>query len=925
MINGIKIINLEGSDILKNNLEDRLIKKEYKGVFTNSLLQDKLTILGLKISKKETTRDIITVQFNYGYTPLLNNLNTQDIKSIEEKNKKLKIEIESLDKEKKLIARRVDKKDIIDQINKLKQSLKNNKVEIGSKQIEDELSVANAKVNVDQIREILYKDGFKLEFKGKNPDKKDIIEYVLWYRTPSKSRVGDAVFLNKNLIDIKKWQRMGLELPEGEAKVVEMAAYEALTSSNIVDKITIDPYKNILVIDDVKSFFETNCSIVRTYDNGECYVSHELYKVSNILFDGQALLDNSMFADDSSFKLLRQHFFKACAFRTYIKKFMMDSFGDNYETATVKDRYDNDIKVSEVLLITTENAMKWEKFQDIGASYDLWKQKVFEDNNVFGVAKVDHVSKYNDLFEDGKCYQRMSYQHINTLSLGQREEIEETRELLQDTIKFIDRLKSDNEYFLQYLERNANEVNANQMVIDLYKNINNFDKSAFFRSFKNEAINKYVKTVRGGKVLCSGDNLTIVGSPYIMLLHAIGKVSVVDGILDENYQDETLPISDDYISVYAPLFEAGEYLASFRNPHNSPNNIGYNRNYKHPLMEKYFKFNNNIMAVNMIRTEEQDLKNGEDQDSDFCYVTNTRIAVLSGQRVFRNKEFPCIVNDIKKDERPWENNIKSLIDIDNALAKSKYDIGLSSNLAQLAMSWYWLDKTNDLADNVCIMSVLAQVAIDNSKRQYAVKVRDEIKRISNLKCMDKKVEVNKQNKNGGLITKTLKAKPLFWSQVNDTASEDSFIECPCPMNFLQKVIDTDVECGSKSKDTIPTVKFINIINDKADERQTKRIIAKIKGYDDKVKEHYSLISEGFVKADSEKWEKEEQILQKDVVDYISGLKIKPKTMQMLISSALSKNGMNNKYKRKLLNSLYQSQREKFMNCFKSYKNLRNLA
>ena len=190
-------------------------------------------------------------------------------------------------------------------------------------------------------------------------------------------------------------------------------------------------------------------------------------------------------------------------------------------------------------MITTENAMKWEKFQDIGASYDLWKQKVYEDGNVFGVAKVDHISKYNNLFEDGKCYQRMSYQHVNTLYLEPGKEVEEMRELLQDTLRFIDRLKSDNEYFLQYLQRNANEVNANQMAIDLYRNINNFDKSAFFRSLKNEAINKYVKTVRNGKVLCKGDNLTIVGSPYIMLLHAIGKIPVKDGVIDEGYQDET--------------------------------------------------------------------------------------------------------------------------------------------------------------------------------------------------------------------------------------------------------------------------------------------------------------------------------------------------------------------------------------------------
>ena len=514
----------------------------------------------------------------------------------------------------------------------------------------------------------------------------------------------------------------------------------------------------------------------------------------------------------------------------------------------------------------------------------------------------------------------MSYQHINTLSLKPWKEIEETRELLHDTVRFIDKLKSDNEYFLQYLGRNANEINANHMVIDLYKNNPNFSKSAFFRSFKNEAINKYVETVRSGKVLCSGDNLTIIGSPYIMLLHAVGKVPNVDCVVPEDYQDETLPISKDYISVYAPLFDDQEHLASFRNPHNSPNNLGYNRNYKHPLMTKYFNFNNNIMAVNLLHTEEQDLKNGEDQDSDFCYVTNNRVAVLSAQRVFR--KFPCIVNDINQDKRPWENNIESLIEIDNELAKSKFDIGLSSNLAQLAMSWYWKDKSSDLGEIVCIMSVLAQCAIDNSKRKYDVNIRSELKRIGSLKCMSKKVKVTTVNKNGDPIIKNLKAKPLFFKHTSDSTNEDSLIDCedcPCPMNFLQTVLDTDVKCASKSKDTIPSVKFIKAINGKADERQTARIIAKIKGYDDAVKMHNDIFNEGFIKSDDEKWKVEEQLLEKDVVNYICGLKIKPKTMQMLIAKALSINGMNSKYRRKLLNGLYKADikgnRNIFMNCF----------
>ena len=64
---GIKIIQLEGSDTLKFMNDGKSVEKDYKGVFANSLLLDKLKECRLKVSKNETTRDIIMLNFNYGY------------------------------------------------------------------------------------------------------------------------------------------------------------------------------------------------------------------------------------------------------------------------------------------------------------------------------------------------------------------------------------------------------------------------------------------------------------------------------------------------------------------------------------------------------------------------------------------------------------------------------------------------------------------------------------------------------------------------------------------------------------------------------------------------------------------------------------------------------------------------------------------
>ena len=79
--------------------------------------------------------------------------------------------------------------------------------------------------------------------------------------------------------------------------------------------------------------------------------------------------------------LLRQHFFKACAFKANIQLFFKDYYGDEYETATITDMFGVKHRVKDIKMITTDNAIKWLKFKDLmGATdkdaYQYWKSKV---------------------------------------------------------------------------------------------------------------------------------------------------------------------------------------------------------------------------------------------------------------------------------------------------------------------------------------------------------------------------------------------------------------------------------------------------------------------------------------------------------------------------------------------------------------------
>lgn len=112
-------------------------------------------------------------------------------------------------------------------------------------------------------------------------------------------------------------------------------------------------------------------------------------------------------------------------------------------------------------------------------------------------------------------------------------------------------------------------------------------------------------------------------------------------------------------------------------------------------------------------------------------------------------QYPTIVNDLKESGITYQNTMTEYARMDNKLARSQMGIGYSSNLAQLALTYYWTEKqkTNpdenrlkELYDNFVILSVIAQVLIDGCKREYEVDGMKELDRISKMNCMSIKKE-----------------------------------------------------------------------------------------------------------------------------------------------------------------------------------------
>lgn len=932
METGLKIKNIKAGTLFGYNQGVRDRYDYTDAVFNDSLFSDFIKANGLNVWNEQSTRDIICLDFDFGsrsYQEEMDHLLKQ-FKGFEED--------EDLTEESKQRIRNIFKK------------------------VEDNKD-NYFKLSKDEIRELFYEKGVDVEYfqkySRKEGVKRTVIHYKMLYRNSSKAKIGQVMFINAKLY--KKaydWLTMGLgkKMSRYNAKIVEMSAYAPLTTSTIVGKFYC-PVEDILILKDQDSFFRTMAKIVKAeeYINQEkvideeateaakqkaisegkflkdgitpkytrrykkvdvikkkCVVVDEETELKNTMWDGEALIESDILPEwVNGMALLRNHFFKACGVRTYIQKFFKDwckQTGNDYDTYEIKDMFGVSHKLKDIKIITTDNAIKWKKFISIMGetpedAYKYWCDRVNADGSYWGIVKTDHPSKLGTV-------QQMSYQMINTLPCKK----EDIFKLAQTSVDYVNTLKEDNDVFEEFLRKNSTVVNHYEMMANLYDHNHEFAESTWFRMEKRKIIKSYVDRLRTGKITINADNLTIFGNPYALLLYSVG----------ENWEnDHTLNKEDGVIQCYTSRFNEGEFLCGIRNPHNSPNNICYLHNIYSMEFKKYFKFSDNILAVNCIHTDIQDRANGCDFDSDFFFVTNNEVMVKSAKEAY--KSFPTVVNKLNESGLTYQNTMKEYARMDNKFAKSRIGIGESSNLAQLAMTYYWTKKSKELYDNFVILAVLAQVIIDGCKREYEVDAIEEIKRIKKLPCMRQYVEVRDKN---GDVKNVKRDFPMFMKytkkiQYTKNGKErgrsiikeekdklrsrisDSY---DCPMNDLQDAL-SNVKFIS-STNTIPTVSFIKQITGKANLRQMSKITS------------YAQELESMSK---ENMDDDEIILYcnryEEMLHNLRKIKVKnPKTINRLIEIALNTSTMGRKkeylrYTRNLLKLLHDTDTKLFLDNF----------
>ena len=539
-----------------HGVRDNLDAKD--ALIPTSLFLDYLLNNGLNVWKGDSTRDIVAISFGYGsrsYNQEVGHLN-------------------KLLKEADTDERRAKIQQLIDEAEKNKDKY--------------------IKISKQDLRKKFYIDGVDITYKTHNKSgeviKTETIHYKMLYRTPGRAKKGDCVFIADHLYEkAREFLYMGLRLPYDNAPIVEIGAYSSLVTSSIVGRIKIEP-ENIVILDDVDVPFTRNVISIEVNNNNECEAIHrDNYELFNEMFDGQALISSEIFPDwADGYVLLRQHMTKCAAFCTHIQKYFVDYCAEHnidYESFTIADKWGNLHRAADVKLITTVNAVKWLKF---GVTFEYWSDWVRKNGCLFGVVKTAHESKLGKM-------QQMSYQMINTLGLDTMHSV------MIPTVEYVQQLVNDDKEFLKYLRRTENFSNDHEVLIALAEHNPDFIQSEYFKDRRSRIIRGYVQNLKTGKLIQNADNLVIAGSVYGMLMHSVG--------LDPR-DDPTFEIEEGVVQCYTERFDDGEYLASFRSPHNAQNGIGYLHNHWHPYFKRYFNLGKQIIVVNMNGTDFQDRHNG---------------------------------------------------------------------------------------------------------------------------------------------------------------------------------------------------------------------------------------------------------------------------------------------------------------------------
>ncbi len=621
------------------------------------------------------------------------------------------------------------------------------------------------------LRRFIYNIGFKCANTGN--DEKPNQWYRVYKRSANKAKKGSCFFIDNKLRDeMIRWTWLDLEINQTQIDLTSARAYEALVTSSIINKVDIKP-KTILLINNKESEnvggnLKILCNdgtgkdadlVLRTPEEYQTKYG-ESFENKNKIWDGQALVDESIFKkagyymhDDGydnrhGMMLLRNSFFKACAFNTRIRDFYIEN--GYTEKDTVKDMFGNEIRALDVKMIVTPDSIKLFKFADTffggdkEAAYKYWKDNI---SPVFGIVKEDKASHLGH-----GNYHEVSYQFLNTLPIHKQKDIDS---LLSKDMEYLELLKNNGAVLMHRMWYIDASMRKKFFIYTMFKYFKEFKDTEYFKKYYlKDELEKYTDKLREGRLKLQGDIYYLCSMPYEMLEYTI--TNKINPQLKPN-------------EVYISNIEDGKCVTLIRYPHLNSGSVCSLVNRENDNYTKWFNFDNkdstNIVVVSPWNSNIMVKLGGADFDSDTALYIKNEVIEKAAKELMNIKALSpgkdglpvgVAASDLKKtgiQERKYTPG--DMAYIDNMLMESGRTIGEISNSIQLFNSYLWEEyykgKSADpnrlkaIYDCILKLSVLNELTIDSAKRMLTINPGTETENIK--ETVYNGLEILTKNKN----------------------------------------------------------------------------------------------------------------------------------------------------------------------------------
>ncbi len=731
------------------------------------------------------------------------------------------------------------------------------------------------------LRAELYKNGFIC----------DGVKYCRMKRSAGSARTGKCLFINEKLQKpLLKFSSAGINIKKGQE--IDLAAYEgyiALPSSSITGTLRIRP-ENILLINDYTSVFQED--VIETHDeNGRLKTTESRREISNSIWDGQSLMDRSLFGDYAEYGmvLLRNLMFKSCCFNCNIQQWFRDHNITSVSQLNGKTRA---TAIEDVKLITTPSSIKYLKF----GTWDSWLDHLYPG---FGVVK--HDKKTN--FFGGRLVQT-HYQLLNTLQLSEAE----VREFLQPSLEFAQMLRDRPEvvrYYIRYPDidqctplsrpmHGRNDVVSQLMCIS-----DRFTETKYYQDFLTDLLRSYYKNLKSGHVYVNGNYSTLLGNPVEMLRQAIGTF------------DGTSQIG--HGKIHSTRFEYNQRLLACRSPHVTMGNLWLPFNSENSLIDRYFNLTDEIVCISSVGENVLQRLSGADFDSDTVLLTDDSILTRAAERNYHLFKTPTSFVSARKVTRYYTPEQQADLDTKTSVNK----IGEIVNLSQELNSLLWdklyhgagYDGIRELYHDICQLDVMSGIEIDKAKKESGI---DNGKELRALRARYDPLIREYEETADGTTVKGKKKTPHFFSHISRqkgyyNPDKKHYCKYHTSMDYLQTVINGFRIKNPYKKDRLPFVTVLDPALYRTN-RVNQEQISRIYGLLNEYVHDRNIIYASETESGQEK--REQALLRKEqLTEEISRENIGFSTMYRLLSSIEEKE--NSQIRNILLEILFLCGNESF--------------